>query len=259
MEQILNIISDIKVRSDSFRKKVLVFGAGLPHDYDRWNNYFESPESGQYHHALWQTGDNAKIKGSHIIDMDFNVINDLEKLENSYYDLIMFDVSTAKFTKWYLDHIKTIYKKLKHNGKLLVPVESSGLVEIIIYDDLESIEETLNKRLSLEGNDKINTIHATVNPLVWLGQHYQTFNLQRKEFYKTVDKRYELEKKIKNKFMDDWLNKYNKKAFNIVFSPDNLDNNETFKVKNGTNYPMPKDKHRTKMMDEHKYYEITKL
>lgn len=52
---------------------------------------------------------------------DFNDVNTLLQLDDSKYDLIVFDRATANFLEWTEDHLIIIKNKLKPGGKLYLP------------------------------------------------------------------------------------------------------------------------------------------
>lgn len=97
----------------------LIFGAGIEGiDVESWNDYFKDKN------AHW-IGYTIGVEGNKCINGDFNSTNDLDsKLIDGFYDVIMFDWSTAKFINWNEDILKILRKKLKDNGTLLIPLES---------------------------------------------------------------------------------------------------------------------------------------
>jgi hypothetical protein len=58
------------------------------------------------------------------IQGDFNDSEDLDtKLQDDFYDLMIFDVDTVRYTQWGVKQLAVLYKKLKKGGKLILDFE----------------------------------------------------------------------------------------------------------------------------------------
>lgn len=101
----------------------LIFGAGGERDAAYFNKFFEGKP------IQWQGFDLYQCKVN-CITGNFNNIEDLKKLPDNHYDVILFDGYTVGgWLNWTGDHLKLIKEKLTDPGILLIPDEAAKLIQ----------------------------------------------------------------------------------------------------------------------------------
>lgn len=115
----------------------LIFGAGGERDAAYFNKFFEGKP------IQWQGFDLYQCKVN-CITGNFNNLEDLKKLPDNHYDVILFDGYTVGgWLNWTGDHLKLIKEKLTDPGILLIPDEASKKLQAD-SDQNAGERETLN-------------------------------------------------------------------------------------------------------------------
>ncbi|ARF10516.1 hypothetical protein Hokovirus_2_43 [Hokovirus HKV1] len=153
---------------------------------------------------------NPQVLNNHNITLLVGDMNDVKfwnKVENDYYDIIMFDYSTTKFCKFHLLHIQELVKKLTDNGEIYMFQEFMccrylNINDYVYYDNFFDSKKYIKDKIYFD----INNDSFTELPIL-MGMSYNPKKLDHDN----------LILKYKIIMTDSFLVYYNKLMFQYYF------------------------------------------